>query len=113
MMFELKDRFFCRKNRGCMECCSGCESNGACDICASYGEADVCMLCERNYSVEQLPLMRTVCDASNRYFNLLRPYALVDDKDIPADVQAQAAAALAEDRAATAALKKLMGVEME
>lgn len=43
MMYDMKDRFFCRKNSVCMEVCSACESNGVCDICASFGEPDVCV----------------------------------------------------------------------
>lgn len=110
-MFSLKDRFFCRKNFVCMEACSACASNGECTICASFGEPDVCMWCERNYSAAQLPLMRIICEALNRYYNLLNPYAIVEDNDIPADVRAQADAALDEARAASAELEKLMGVE--
>lgn len=113
MKFELKERFFCRKNSVCMESCSACESNGECTICASFGEPDVCGWCERNYSAEQLPLLRTMCDATNRCAELLHPYEIVDYNDIPADVQAQADTAMDEFNAAYKQLEKLMGVKMK
>lgn len=113
MMYEMKDRFFCRKNSVCMEACSACESNGVCDICASFGEPDVCALCDRHYSAELLPLMRTMCDAHNRVIELLGPYEFMDYNNIPADVQAQADAASAEFSEALAAYGKLRGVEIE
>lgn len=111
MKYELKDRFFCRKNSVCMEACSACESNGVCDICASFGEPDVCVLCDRHFSAELLPLMRTMCDAHNRVIELLGPYEIVDYNNIPADVQAQADAAMDEFNAAYKQLEKLMGVK--
>ncbi len=113
MKYELKDRFFCRKNSVCMEACSACESNGVCEICASFGEPDVCVLCDRHYSAELLPLMRTMCDAHNRVIELLGPYEFMDYNNIPADVQAQADAASAEFSEALAAYGKLRGVEIE
>ena len=113
MKYELKDRFFCRKNSVCMEACSACESNGVCEICASFGEPDVCVLCDRHYSAELLPLMRTMCDAHNRVIELLGPYEFMDYNNIPADVQAQADAASAEFFEALAAYGKLRGVEIE
>lgn len=113
MKYELKDRFFCRKNSVCMEACSACESNGVCEICASFSEPDVCALCDRHYSAELLPLMRTMCDAHNRVIELLGPYEFMDYNNIPADVQAQADAASAEFSEALAAYGKLRGVEIE
>lgn len=113
MMFSLKDRFFCRKNFVCMEACSACESNGVCDICASFGEPEVCACCDRHYSAEVLPLMRTMYDANKRCVELLSPYEIVDYNNIPADVKAQADAASDEFFEALAAYGKLMGVEIE
>lgn len=113
MMYEMKDRFSCSKPIVCTEACSACASNGACTFCASYGEPDVCVLCDRHYSAELLPLMRTMCDAHNRVIELLGSYEFMDYNNIPADVQAQADAASAEFSEALAAYGKLRGVEIE
>lgn len=46
---EFTDRFFCRRNRICFECCSKCDVFGSCDMCVSFGEPDRCQKCIKYY----------------------------------------------------------------
>lgn len=46
---EFIDRFFCRRNRICFECCSKCEVFGSCDMCVSFGQPDRCQKCIKYY----------------------------------------------------------------
>lgn len=50
---EVRDRFFCRRNRVCMAACSTCDDYGECYACVSCGMPDRCQLCERYYTKEQ------------------------------------------------------------
>lgn len=46
---QMKDRFFCRRNRICFEACSECDVHGECFICTSFGDPGKCTKCTRYY----------------------------------------------------------------